>query len=70
MIDFMRVVYSLVIVMLHSVYLTTEKTRYLFPNGYLAVEAFFIISGFLMFAEANECSRGGRWIGAKKLQNF
>lgn len=53
MVDLMRVAYSLVIVMLHSVYLTGEGTRYLFPNGHLAVEWFCLVSGFLMAKSAD-----------------
>lgn len=54
MIDLMRVVYSAVIVLLHSVYLAEDKTRHLFPNGHLAVEWFFIVSGILMARSAEQ----------------
>lgn len=52
MIDFMRVVYSIVIVLHHSYSLMEDKTRHLFPNGHLAVEWFFIVSGILLARSA------------------
>lgn len=47
-IDFVKASYCLIIVGLHSVYLQNDGIRHLFPHGYLAVEFFFIVSGYLM----------------------
>lgn len=48
MVDFMKLIYSLIIVGLHSVYLMDDGIRRVFPHGYLSVEFFYIISGYLM----------------------
>ncbi len=48
MIDLIKLIYSLIIVGLHSVYLMSDGIRRIFPHGYLSVEFFFIVSGYLM----------------------
>lgn len=65
-IDFLRLPCAVVVVLLHSYYLTDEGFQRFVPHGHLAVEFFLIVSGFLMAKSATSLKtklRGGEvWI--------
>ena len=55
-IDLAKFIFSIIIVIYHSILLTDQRYIPLFQRGYIVVEFFFIVSGYLMAASASRNS--------------
>lgn len=67
-VDFMRFIFSVVIVLHHGRNLGGGASNVLFADaGYIAVEFFFLVSGFLMAKSALSAPISGRGLGAETL---
>ena len=69
-IDFMRLVCAIVVVLLHSIYLTDESIQRFVPHGHLAVEFFLIVTGYLMAKKALNLNDLSKLEPAKETEQY
>lgn len=63
-VDFLKFLFALVIVIFHGRKLASSGEFALFQSGYLGVEFFFLVSGFLMMKSVSGIPGTGGWYGA------
>lgn len=67
MIDAMRLIYAVVVVFCHSAYLTEPNYTVLWKGGYMAVEFFFIVSGYLLASSVYNAGSNQERLGSDTI---
>lgn len=66
--DFLKFIFSVIVVLYHSTSMARDKSEYIFINGRIGVEFFFIVSGCLMCASAMKANSQELTLGVDTFQ--